>query len=156
MKKTNKIVLQIVSERVILIAMCIAAYLVLLGCCEKMIDNVYHFMAAVMFVFIAIILLGLFVHNKFLSKWEEKKRIEYLEHKYLNTQVRTYGSLKKTKLYKNAKDVTLTINGEDEIDEMYYPEELDDCRIIGIRLTNCGKDLSIDIDCENWNEIRGY
>lgn len=152
MKKTNKIVLQIVSERVILIAMCIAAYLVLLGYCEKMINNVYHFMAAVMFVFVAIILLGLFVHNKFLSKWEEKKRIEYLEYKYLNTRVRTYGSLKKTKLYKNAKDVTLTINGKDEIDEMYYPEDLDDCIVIGIGLNNCGKNLSIDIDCENWNE----
>ena len=62
----------------------------------------------------------------------------------------TYGELKTMDIYKNANDTTLCINGEDEVDEMYYPEELDSLLVIGTG--GDGNRLLIDILCENWND----
>ena len=44
----------------------------------------------------------------------------------------TYGKYKKTKEYLNAEDIYLCVNGEDPVNEMYYPYQLDNVPIIGI------------------------
>ena len=46
--------------------------------------------------------------------------------------IMTYGEYKKTDEYLNAEDVTVCVNGEDEIDEIYYPDELDFLPVVGI------------------------
>ena len=61
-----------------------------------------------------------------------------------------YGEFKQTKEYLNAEDVSVCVNGEDPIEEMYYPTELDQLSVIGCGY--CGKELIIDLICENWNE----
>jgi len=61
----------------------------------------------------------------------------------------TYGKLKKTKKYKKANGTSLSVNGEEPVDEMYYPEELDHLTVIGIGYMANG-DLNIDVVCNNW------
>ena len=63
----------------------------------------------------------------------------------------TYGELKETDLYKNAFDSFLCINGEEEIDEMYYPEELDHIPVIGTGHSLDGT-LQIDLLISNWKD----
>lgn len=62
----------------------------------------------------------------------------------------TYGELKEKDVYKNADDVILCVNGEEPIDEMYYPFELDHLNVIGTG--HSGNILHIDIICENWDD----
>ena len=61
----------------------------------------------------------------------------------------TYGEYKQTEEYLNAEDVDLCINGEEPIDEMYYPEELDHIPVLGIgsRVENT---IQIDLIISNW------
>ena len=61
----------------------------------------------------------------------------------------TYGEYKKTDEYLNAEDVTVCVNGEDEIDEIYYPDELDFLPVVGVGYNATG--IKIDIVCSNWN-----
>ena len=61
-----------------------------------------------------------------------------------------YGNFKKNKIYKRAQDVNLIVNGEEPIDEMYYPYELDELPVIGFGFD--GKSLDIDIICVNWED----
>lgn len=63
----------------------------------------------------------------------------------------TYGEYKKTDEYLYAKDVTVCVNGEDEIDEMYYSDELDFLPVIGVGYNPAGG-IEIDIICSNWNK----
>lgn len=62
----------------------------------------------------------------------------------------TYGEFKKTKEYKRAEDVTVCVNGEDAIDEMYYPDELDSLPVVGVGYN--GKCIMIDLVCRNWDK----
>lgn len=61
-----------------------------------------------------------------------------------------YGEYKQTEEYLNAEDVSLCVNGEDPVDEMYYPEELNHLPVIGIGYS--GNELLIDIVCLNWDK----
>ena len=61
----------------------------------------------------------------------------------------TYGEYKKTDEYLNAEDVTVCVNGEDEIDEIYYPDELDFLPVVGVGYNATG--IEIDLVCSNWN-----
>lgn len=61
-----------------------------------------------------------------------------------------HGEYKKTDEYLNAEDITLCINGTDEIDEMYYPDELDYLEVVGIGYSANG--LFIDLVCSNWDK----
>lgn len=62
----------------------------------------------------------------------------------------TYGEFKKTKEYKRAEDVTVCVNGEDAIDEIYYPDELDFLPVVGVGYD--GKCIMIDLVCNNWDK----
>lgn len=62
----------------------------------------------------------------------------------------TYGELKNTKCYKKADDIYLYVNGEEAIDEMYYPDELDHLTVVGTGFID--NELHIDIVCSNWDD----
>lgn len=62
----------------------------------------------------------------------------------------TYGELKQTEEYLNAEDIELCINGEDPVDEMYYPEELDHIQVIGTATD--GNIMQIDLAISNWED----
>lgn len=62
----------------------------------------------------------------------------------------TYGELKEKDFYQNAEDTFLCVNGEEPVDEMYYPYELDSLQVIGIGF-NADNILVIDIVCTNWD-----
>ena len=62
----------------------------------------------------------------------------------------TYGEYKKTEEYLNAEDIYLCVNGEEPIDEMYYPVELDNMPIIGIGKFS-DNTIQIDLIVSNWN-----
>lgn len=67
----------------------------------------------------------------------------------------TLGELKKTKMYINAEDVDICVNGEDPINEEYfYTDEiclLDCLPVVGTaHLSN--RDLQVDLVCTNWDE----
>lgn len=62
----------------------------------------------------------------------------------------TYGELKNTNIYKKADDIYLHVNGEEAIDEMYYPDELDHLPVVGTGLID--NELHIDIVCSNWGD----
>lgn len=61
----------------------------------------------------------------------------------------TYGEYKQTEEYLNAEDIDLCINGEEPIDEMYYPEELDHIPIFGIG-SRADNTIQIDLIISNW------
>jgi hypothetical protein len=63
----------------------------------------------------------------------------------------TYGEFKKTDQYKDASDITLRINDESEVDEMYYPEELDDVKITGVA-SLADKSIIVDLIVFNWDD----
>jgi hypothetical protein len=63
----------------------------------------------------------------------------------------TYGELKQTDMYLNANDIDLCVNGEDPIDEMYYPEELDQLPVVGTG-NMANSSLLIDLVCSNWDK----
>ena len=63
----------------------------------------------------------------------------------------TYGEYKKTDEYLNAVDVTICINSEDEIDEMYYPDELDFLPVVGVVYSVTGI-IKINLLCNNWDK----
>lgn len=60
----------------------------------------------------------------------------------------TYGEIKETDAYLNATDVEVCVNGSDPIEEMYYPEELDDLLVVGTGHHADGT-LLLDLVCEN-------
>lgn len=62
----------------------------------------------------------------------------------------TYGEYKKTDGYLNAEDVIVCMNGEDEIDDMYYPDELDNLLVVGVGYN--ATEIKIDLVCSNWNK----
>ena len=64
--------------------------------------------------------------------------------------IMTYGEYKKTKEYLNAEDIYLCVNGEEPIDEMYYPVELDNISIFGIGKFS-DNTIQIDLIVSNWN-----
>lgn len=61
-----------------------------------------------------------------------------------------YGEYKKTDEYLYADDITVCINGIDEINEMYYPDELDYLDVVGVGYSANG--LFIDLACSNWDK----
>lgn len=63
----------------------------------------------------------------------------------------TYGEFKETEMYMNAEDINLCVNGENPIDEMYYPEELDHLQVIGTGHFPNGN-VQIDLVCSNWDK----
>ena len=67
----------------------------------------------------------------------------------------TYGELKETETYINAKDIEINVNMEESIDEEYfYVDEfclLDDLQVIGTANMADGT-LHIDLVCTNWNK----
>ena len=63
----------------------------------------------------------------------------------------TYGEYKQTEEYLNAEDVDLCINGEEPIDEMYYPEELDHIPVLGIG-SRADNTIQIDLIISNWKK----
>lgn len=63
----------------------------------------------------------------------------------------TYGELKNKDFYINADDIELCINGEEIVDEMYYPYELDFLNVVGIGFNN-DNTLLIDLICINWKD----
>ena len=67
----------------------------------------------------------------------------------------TYGELKETETYINAKDIEINVNMEESIDEEYfYVDEfclLDDLQVIGTANMADGT-LHIDLICTNWNK----
>lgn len=69
----------------------------------------------------------------------------------MEENILTYGDFKKTSEYLNAEDTSLCINGEEPVDEMYYPEELDHIPVFGI---GYGADNTIQIDLiiSNWED----
>ena len=67
----------------------------------------------------------------------------------------TYGELKETETYINAKDIEINVNMEESIDEEYfYVDEfclLDDLQVIGTANMVDGT-LHIDLVCANWDK----
>ena len=67
----------------------------------------------------------------------------------------TYGELKETETYINAKDIEINVNMEESIDEEYfYVDEfclLDDLQVIGTANMADGT-LHIDLVCANWDK----
>ena len=63
----------------------------------------------------------------------------------------TYGEYKQTEEYLQAVDVDLCVNGEEPIDEMYYPEELDHIPVFGVGNRADGT-IQIDLIISNWND----
>ena len=67
----------------------------------------------------------------------------------------TYGELKETETYINAKDIEINVNMEESIDEEYfYVDEfclLDDLQVIGTANMEDGT-LHIDLVCTNWDK----
>lgn len=67
----------------------------------------------------------------------------------------TYGELKETETYINAKDIEINVNMEESIDEEYsYVDEfclLDDLQVIGTGSMTDGT-LHIDLACANWDK----
>jgi hypothetical protein len=63
----------------------------------------------------------------------------------------TYGKYKKTKEYLNAEDIYLCVNGEDPVNEMYYPYQLDNVPIIGIGYLQ-NNIIQIDLVVLNWKD----
>lgn len=65
--------------------------------------------------------------------------------------IQTYGDFKRTKMYLQAENTAICVNGEDELyDEMYFPEELDHLPVIGI-ISEPDGTLGINLMCSNWN-----
>lgn len=62
----------------------------------------------------------------------------------------TYGEFKKTKEHHKANDVSLCINGNDVVDEMYYPVELDCVPIVGVSYL-ANESITIDLIIHNWD-----
>lgn len=63
----------------------------------------------------------------------------------------TYGEYKETEEYINAEDIYLCVNGEDPVDEMYFPDELDNIPIIGIGYLQ-NNIIQIDLVVSNWED----
>ena len=63
----------------------------------------------------------------------------------------TYGEIKETEAYINAEDVEVCVNGEEAIEEEYYPIELDHLQVVGTG-HNADGTLLIDLVCENWDK----
>ena len=67
----------------------------------------------------------------------------------------TYGELKETETYINAKDIEINVNMEESIDEEYfYVDEfclLDELQVIGTANMEDGT-LHIDLVCTNWDK----
>ena len=63
-----------------------------------------------------------------------------------------FKDLKESDAYKNADDIFVCVNGEDAIDETYYPIELDLLPVIGAGYSNNGSTLMIDLGCSNWDD----
>ena len=67
----------------------------------------------------------------------------------------TYGELKETETYINAKDIEINVNMEESIDEEYfYVDEfclLDDLQVVGTGSMTDGT-LHIDLVCANWDK----
>ena len=67
----------------------------------------------------------------------------------------TYGELKETETYINAKDIEINVNMEESIDEEYfYVDEfclLDDLQVIGTA-NMADRTLHIDLVCANWDK----
>lgn len=70
----------------------------------------------------------------------------------------TYEEFKNTKEYISADDTSVCINGEEEIDEMYYPGELDFLPVVGVSYLpvivngRMVTRLVIDLVCSNWDK----
>ena len=68
----------------------------------------------------------------------------------------TYGEFKNTKTYRDATDTSISVNGSEPIDEMYYPLELDFLDVVGTSHHPDGG-INIDLVCEDneWLEEIG-
>lgn len=62
-----------------------------------------------------------------------------------------FRELKSTSLFRNAVDYVIRINDKDEIDDMYYQEELDHLPVEVTSVVGCNC-LYIDITCSNWDK----
>lgn len=86
---------------------------------------------------------------RFIDKINKREsQREFLQYK----GIQTYGDFKRTKLYLQAENTAICVNGEDELyDEIYFPEELDHLPVIGIISKPDGM-LGINLLCSNWDD----
>ena len=61
----------------------------------------------------------------------------------------TLREFKQSNIYQQATDITYLINGTDDIEPMYYPEELDGLDVIFTGADEDGN-VNIGLACSNW------